>query len=402
MRKLLIILALALLAGAGLYQFLATQHGYLVLSVGHYLVETTLWGALLSLLVLGLAVYLLGRLWRLLMLPRGWWRTRSGRRRLRVRDRTAQGVVDYLEGNWPQAIVNLKSGATRSEIPVVNYLGAAAANFNLGDYGQAEEWLRLAEKDGAADPLAVGLLRARMLLRNSDFGQALTLLNTLHRKAPGHPTLLRLLASARKGLQDWQGLEALLPDLKKHKAVSSSELSALEVEVHREILAAFGVPKPSHKSLTEQRADLDRLWDALPRRLQKEASLVAVYVAQLQKLGAADTAESRLRRFINGHWDDQLVLLYGEIDADPGTQLTAAEAWLRDHRDNPWLLEALGRLCMRSQLWGKGKEYFERALKLNPRPATWLELGELLLILQDTKGSNECFRKGLRQSVEKT
>lgn len=402
MRRLLIILGAALVVGAGLFQLLARQQGYLVFSVGPYVVEATLWGALLIIAGLFLVAYGLRKLWLLVVLPHRWWRWRAGKKQARGRDKTVQGMLDYLEGNWPQAINNLTHSARSSDMPVLNYVGAAAASFNLGDGAAVQRLLANAEEAGASDALTVGLLRARLMLQDQEFDKALALAKSLHRKAPSHPTVLRLLASAYKGVRDWRAVESLLPDLKKHKAVSSQELLALEVETFREILAEFATTRPVNRSQTEQKGELDRLWDGLPRKLHKNAELFGVYVDQMQKLGLPEKAESRLRRFINKLWDDELVRLYGVVQGDNSVQLTTAEAWLREHPDNPVLLQTLGRLCVRNQLWGKGREYYDRALKLDgDNPQLWLELGELLLILQDTRGSNDCFKKGLQVVVSR-
>lgn len=400
MRKLLVVLAIALLAGAGIHQVLASQRGFLLLSIGNHVVETSLWGAFLLILLALAGIYLLWKSWKLVIYPRRWWRSLAGKKQLKVRNQTVQGVLDFLEGNWPSAIDNLQKGAGRSETPVLNYLGAAAASFNLGDSEAAEMLLQQAEERGFCDPLTAGLLRVRMFLKNNNFSSALVLVQSLHRSAPKHPAVLRLLASARKGMRDWQGLELLLADLKKHKAVSSEELAALEREVYRELIDAFSETKSPSRSLPEQQAELDHLWDRLPKRLQNHPELVTAYVRQLLKLGVKGTAEGRLRRLISHHWDENLVELYGLIEGDTAFQLSTAEGWLKEHPESHALLHALARLCVRNQLWGKAREYFDSAIKLRASPRLWLELGELLQILQDTRGSNDCYHKGLVQSVE--
>ncbi len=395
MRKVLIILACALVVGAVLYQVLAANQGYVVVAAGPYIVETTLWGALVLFALALLTLYLCYKLYLILVVPKRWWLNRADRKKLQIRDRTAQGVLDYLEGNWPRALENLKKGVSHSDIPTVNYLAAAAASYQMGDIPQFQSLLATAQEKGVLDNNTAGLLRTRLLLQHQEFDKALALADTLHRKTPSHPSVLRLLAAARKGLRDWPGLELLLPDLKKHKALSPQELAELEAEVHREIISSFSSIRSVNKSIKEQQAELDHLWDAIPHKLQNNPELVAQYIVQLQLLGLSDKAENRLRRFINKQWDERLVGVYGDIDGDLRTQLITAEGWLKDHPDNPHLLAALGRLCMRSQLWGKAKEYFERSLKLRSDPKVWLDLGELHKIMQDTRGSQECYRNGL-------
>lgn len=400
MRKLLIILSVALLAGAAVYQILARLNGYLVLSAGPYVVETSLWGALILVVLFFGSLWLLWRLWCLLVLPRHWWQRIVGRKIVRNRNQTVQGMLDYLDGNWPKAIDNLRKGAKRSETPALNYLGAAAASFNLGDEENVNALLRQAEENGVADVTTVGLLRTRLYLQNQQHDKALIAVEKLYRQQPGHPSVLRLLATARRALGDWAGLEMMLTDLKKHHALSSEELAVLEREIYLGLIATFNNTVASNKSLSDRQVELDHLWDRLPHRLQGNETLVAAYMVQLQKLGMDTRAETRLRRFLSREWSDQLVEYYGKLSADPEAQLVTGEAWLRDHPESAALLHTLGRLCVKAQLWGKAKDYFEAALRLKPSPALWLELGELLQVLQDPKASNECFRKGLRMVVE--
>lgn len=400
MRKLLIILSVALLLGAAGYQVLARIDGYLLLSAGPYVVETSLWGALILVILFLVSLWFLWRLWCLLILPRHWWQRIVGRKIVKDRNQTVQGILDYLDGNWPKAVENLRKGVKRSETPALNYLGAAAASFNLGDEENVNALLRQAEEHGVADVTTVGLLRTRLFLQNQQHDKALVLVEKLYRQQPGHPSVLRLLATTRRAMGDWAGLERMLADLKKHYALSSEELVVLERETYLGLISDFHQSVANNKSLSDRQAELDHLWDRLPHRLQANEILVAAYIVQLQKLGMDTRAETRLRRFLSREWSEELVEHYGKLNGDPEAQLVTAEAWLRDHSESGALLQTCGRLCVRAQLWGKAKDYFEAALRLKPSPAVWLELGELLQVLQDAKGGNECFRKGLRMVVE--
>lgn len=399
MRRTLLILAAALLAGVALYQLLANQEGFLLLSVGHYVLETSLWGALMIALLTVAAIFLLYRLWRLFFYPNRLWKIRRSRRQRKIRNKTVEGVIDCLEGNWPKAVDNLNKALKHSETPVLNYLGSAVASFNLGDVSAVEETLRQAREKGIADSMTLGLLQVRMCLQDQDFDKALALVELLHRRQPSHPTVLRLLASARKGIRDWGGLQAMLADLKRYKALSPSEYVELEAEVYEELINAFSLQEIVNKSLREQQEELDRLWDSVPRRLQKSSRLVAAYVRQLEVVGRGEKAESRLRRFIPSHWQGELVLLYGSLQVDPKRQLASAEGWLANHPESPELLQSLGRLCIKNQLWGKAKKYFESALALQPTPDLWMELAELMQVLNDSSRVSECYREGLRLAL---
>ncbi len=58
-----------------------------------------------------------------------------------------------------------------------------------------------------------------------------------------------------------------------------------------------------------------------------------------------------------------------------------------------------GRLCVRAQLWGKAKDYFERCLARGPNPAAYLEYGKLLEHLGETEDALQKYKDGLLQAT---
>src|SRR5690606_5352941 len=71
-RRFVLILAVALLAGGALHQLLDSRQGFVLLSVGHYVIETSLWTALVLVLLVIALLWLARRLWRMLVLPGRW------------------------------------------------------------------------------------------------------------------------------------------------------------------------------------------------------------------------------------------------------------------------------------------------------------------------------------------
>jgi HemY protein len=398
-RKRLLLISLALVLGAVLYSFLSGNQSYLLLAVGPYVLETSVWTAILIVIVVAFLLRLLQKAYRLLFVPGNWVAFHSERREKKFRSQTFQGVIDYLEGNWPRAVSNFKKPARQSDIPAVNYLGAAAASYQLGDFKAVKQLLDQAESEGG-DPFSANLLRVRLYLQERDFNKALNLVERLHRQSPSHPSVLRLLASARKGIRDWNGLESLLPDLKRHKVLSPAEMNELEVEIYWHILSEFPGKERMNMSVADLQHTLDRLWDRLPRHLQQNTRLMVKYLEKLQKVNRSERAESRLRRYLNKHWDDQLAALYAEIDGNASRQLSAAELWLKTQPNNPVLLRTLARLCVRQQLWGKAKAYYQQSLSCGAEPQTYLEMAELLQRLKEGSASTEFYRKGLTAAVQ--
>ena len=79
------------------------------------------------------------------------------------------------------------------------------------------------------------------------------------------------------------------------------------------------------------------------------------------------------------NWDSTLAGVLGDYESDnPIKQLQQAEFWLTEHEGDANLLLALGKMCIRQQLWGKGKSYLEASISLKPCTANHLALADML------------------------
>ena len=134
----------------------------------------------------------------------------------------------------------------------------------------------------------------------------------------------------------------------------------------------------------------------MPKPLRKLPELICAYGDALQAVNAGNKLQPLLTKALNNSWHADLVERFGELQGEsPQKQLAVAEKWLLSHSEDADLLLALGRICRRSELLGKSRDYLSAAVKLNPCPQTYLELAELLGTMNDQAGSAEMYRKGL-------
>lgn len=382
-----------LLFGAFLAEMIRSYPGYMLLAVGGKRIEMNLWvaiGALAAgLLLLFFAIWLLRSLLR--GIGGGVSRIRFGRQRV-ARRRLTSGLVEFMEGNWARARRQLLKSAPRSEAPLINYLAAARSAFELGYRDEANELLAKAEASGDDTRLAVALSQARMQLLDKHYEQCIASLERAKQVEPRHPALLQLLRQAYYRLGDWKGLRELLPQLEKHSNMREEELQQLELEVYQHQLADAA-----------SRRDLEKLretWQSLSGRWQRNLELRCLYAEQLHGIGDDVEAEKQLRWVLNREWRPQMARLYGCLTgADAAAQLTVADGWQKEYGDNADLLTCLGRLCLRNQLWGKARQYFEKSLLLRSDPATSAELARLLHALGEKEQAAELYREGLIQAV---
>jgi HemY protein len=115
--------------------------------------------------------------------------------------------------------------------------------------------------------------------------------------------------------------------------------------------------------------------------------------------GQVEDAEKIIRKTLKRQWSEELSRLYGTIEAtDRSDMLRQAEKWLRERPEDAVLLLTVGRLCVRNELWGKARSYFESSIGIRPSPETWHELGQLLIRMGEGQAASDAFQKGLTQT----
>ena len=391
MKRLFIACLVILLLAVGLVAAIEYDTGYLLLSYGNYTLESSVWVGLLFFLLLFAVVYGFFSFIRRTVNTStrlGDWFSGRGSRKNQLQ--TTRGYIALIEGNWIRARRLLSRSAPKSDAPLVNYIAAAQASHGLGNDDQVKEFLKKAEQSTNGAAIAVGLTQARLQLRRGKYEQGLATLTRLRKDTAKHPYVLDLLKDVYAGLNDWQEVMALVPELRKHKLLPVKELDELELKAIR--LSISDVGNLRGDTLSE----LTALWQRVPKYATQQGDIVAAYAEQLMAAGDMQVAEKLLRNQLNREWNSQLVTLYGKVAGENSSkQLLHAENWLKERNNDAALFLCLGRLSLRNSLWGKAKEYFENSLKAEESSEVCAELGRLLAHLGEHEKSNAYFQRGL-------
>lgn len=392
MTRLFLYCLVALGVGAVLALMLANDPGYVLLYFRGYTFEATLGAVLLALLIgiVGLfAVLWLVRILNPLKLFRhGGWQLFSS---ANPAEASAHGLDQLLLGRWQEAYKLLVENAERVDTPAFNYVAASLAAFRQGDRTSWIYCLNQAEKKAPGTNHGIATLKAMLEVRAGQQEQGLAVLLALQKSAPNSPQILAEISAISVKLADWDGLATLLPELEKHKVLPPAELQALAEQVHIQKLNLAAV------------SGLDSLrmaWHDLPKALRNNEALTALYLQKLLAFGEDLEASALLGRQLKSAWNDNLVGMFGYVNStQPQQQLLLLEGYLRDRPHNPVLLLTLGRLSLRNQLWGKGREYFEHALRASQSPLLTAEinaeLGRLLENLGEHERSLACYQRAM-------
>jgi len=373
MKRLLIIFSLALVAGAFALSFATKDSGYVLIAFRKTSIEMNLWMALLMLVTFFGTVVLAIKLFYNM----GFWL--SSRALQKQQYSTTRGLLAFMEGQWQQSKTQLLKSVNKTKEPLVNFLMAARASNQLGDSKEAEALLVRAEEVVPSGSLGIGLTRAKMQMENEQWEQALATLKHLQEQAPRNVRVLLNMKEVYSALRDWAGLKNLIPELRKARALGKDELDELEIACNKSLLSDAVNSSDSLENPTEK---LHSIWESMPRAAKKSRSMILLYAQNMLACGEEFQAEQLLRTNLKHHWGDELVELYGRVNAeDPDKQLVAAEGWLKERPNNAALLLALGRIAMRVKNWEKAKRYFEACLLQGDNAIAGLELSRLQLAL---------------------
>lgn len=364
--RLILIWAIVFLVGTGLATLLLYDNGQVSMVWNDWVIETSLSFLVIAVAVTFISGYFLIRLFlNLWHLPAFWRRSRRLRQYSKAEDSMAKGMIALEYGDWQTAEKQLIKSAKQSEAGLVHYLSAAKMAHNQKAYGRRDQYLQQAREDYTADYVTIGLVEARLLSEKQP-EEALSILETLHEQHPKHTTVLAEYTLALRQLGLWERVEALLPVIKKTRAMDKIELLALEQSLLAGKLAT---------ALDEAR--LDVLWAQMSSKQKLIPQVLVEYVEQRigrgQEVGLALLIEKALKK----EWNDRLVYQYGRLTLGPAFErLKKAEAWLKDQENNPVLLLSLGRLACHSQLWGRGQSHLQESLKIRPEVETYHALAQ--------------------------
>ena len=389
--KLLLIALLTTLGAVSLALIVREDPGYILIGYGEWTVEMALTLFVLLLIAAFAIAYLVVRtvirVWQLPAQTRAW----NARRRLQAARRgLSLGLLELAQERWSEAEKRLLRSARHSDAAILHYLGAARAAQHLGAEVRRDDYLNQAS---AAMPhnlpgaeVTLEVTRAELQMASEQWQQASNTLADLRKRNPKHGHVLALSAKVLHHLKDWDALNALLPALRRHKALPEAETQALTTEVRLTQL---------DKHASGAREAFEAYWLSIPKSERLTQPLLGRYL-DLLSIDAADRGLELIRDALKHRWDGTLAQQYARLaGSNPSQQFQHAESWLHGREQDAALLFNLGRLARRARLWGKARSYLEASLSLQPAAESYRLLGEVLLEIGDTDAAARRFRQGL-------
>jgi HemY protein len=390
MRGLLLFLLLGAIAVA-VALFARINVGYVLFVAPPYRLELSLNAFLLlaaAALALGYALVRFAA--RLARLPAEVRAHRKAQHLERARAKQDAALVGLLEGRFGRARAAAEEALAIPHSSGLAALIAARAAMETREFDAAEALL--ARPDANVPSLAVPrmMLEAEIALERGRGGDALARLAALKREAGAHTAALRLELRALALVGRHDQVPAVVDQLEKRKVYDRAQAALLRAVAHAEAL----------RDLASDPAGLRAYWSRLPDAERTNPRVALAAARSFLALGGDREAAEIATKSLERDWDPELVALYARCrlpDAKP--QLEQAERWLPQHSRDATLLDALGRLCEREQLWGKAETYYEASLALEDGWRTRVALGEMLARLGRTGAANAHLAAALRLAL---
>jgi HemY protein len=383
-----------LLAVAAVVAALAVRlnNGYALLVAAPYRIELSLNLLLLivvaAFVLLYLALRMIVHTVRLPAQVRAW---RRRQREARSRAKQDAATVALLEGRYGKAQQQASEALAFPEAPGLAALIGARAAIDVRQYAAAEDLLARPEAQSRSLAVSRLTLSAESALEQGQPQEALRILAALKREAGLHTAALRLELRATQAARRFADVPPLVDQLVKRGVFDAAQGAEVKLAAQRERIQA----------LASDVAGLRETWHRLPEAARVEPRIARAAARSFLQLGADREAAEIAVRGLEREWDPGLVELYGECRLGDATrQLEQAERWLSSHDHDAGLLQVLGTLCERAQLWGKAQTYFEASLALDDRWRTHLALGEMLGRLGRGEEANAHFVAALRLATD--
>jgi HemY protein len=359
--------------------------GYVVIFSGTHRIELSL-NLLVFLVFAGyFAFYVLARLAAGLVAIPGRVRAyRAERQRSRMRTSLNDALLAFFQGRYASAQKSAATALTGDETKGVAAIIAARSAHELGRFTEREQFLEEAKGSAPAVDQARLTTLADLLVSQGRHEEALAVLKDLSARDARNLRLLRLKLQAEQALRQWDDVLATLAALAKLGGIGPAEAAAARRVAHLGNLARSA---PDATALTAY-------WRTLPAETRADATVAATAARYYLALGGNAEAQAIIEQSLEREWNPNLVALYGEAaGAEALPQIERAEKWLRAHARDPALLLALGKLCMRQELWGKSQSYIEASIALEPTQDGHLTLAALMEKLGKPQEAVQHFRR---------
>lgn len=338
-------------------------------------------GAIVGFFALYILLRIIGMLFRA---PTAMGKAKDRRSVDAANHRLVTGSLDLAEGQFARAEKALTKDVPNGPAGALHYIAAAEAAQGQEKPEYYERYLKLAAEHHNGAKFGIDLSRAQKSLDAGAAEEALETSRSLIKTQARNPRAMTLMAQSLAATANWQELNDLLPELRKHSSLTNVQVSAFEAQAGAALLS------------DAEDNQLEARWKNLAPEARNQPALLSAFAKRLQAAGKGEVAERTLKAALESKWNPALVSSYGAVDGSSAEQqLNQLQSWIESHGESADILAAAGQVSVRQELWGKAHSYLEQAAKLGDSPA----IQQALAQIADNKGDSEASRAHLERGL---
>lgn len=328
--------------------------GQVLLVYPPYRVDISLNLFVVAVVVLFAVLYALTRITRnVWQMPQRVAAYRTRTREAKAHSALREAIGNLYAGRFSRAEKAAREALSNEANKGAAGLVAAAAAHRMREYMRRDEWLAAIDSPDWQD--ARLMASADMRADGRDPDGALAALTEMQSQGGRRIHAQQIALRAQQQLKNWGEVLKLVKILEKREAIHPAVAVRLRQQAAENLLR-------------DRRHDAEALlalWHSLAPAEQQSPRLADLAAELLIALNRHDEARKIVEEALEHNWDARLLRRYPDTAGNDALPLIQrAEAWRKNRPEDADLLFALGRLCLKQQLWGKAQSFLEAALQL--------------------------------------
>jgi len=349
-------LALLLLLALALAELGRRDPGYIMINWQDYVIETSV----LIMIILAIALFAVVMLIKSLLDPITSKLKTIGQpvKVDRHHHMLNQGMMALTDGDWTHAQQRLTKASKHQPVGLVASMGAAKAALELGDHKAMQRHLKQARtidrKQNEQFRHNITLFEAQAAYTENRHEDTIKLLTSVAEPSRNQP-YWRLKTQSLAALGKWHQIYGELPAIRDQHALSDTELTELEANCLRHIMAEQG---------SETANDF---WQSLPAKRRRRSPVAQARFADLVSRGeldaAANLAFEQLQMGVDSSW---AACVAGLKHQDWQTRYNQVIKYL-GHRDEEIVIQqALAEIAHQGNQRDLAERHLQKALDIDP------------------------------------
>ncbi len=321
-----------LLASAWLGIQISHDPGYVLIQYRNIDIETSLWFALLSIIISVVVLLSIRSLIRMLVNGIGGISSIfTPNYKSRARKNKQLAIKAGLSEEWQVAAKHFLL-ANDSEKDILSLVSAIWSG-GKKDINNLSSYLETAYSKAPENINLLNILHAKMLSNHQKYEEAIQKVLILPDKEQNNLSCLLILAKCYKNTANSEMLYKAITKLKKHKFENSNIIFDFEVSYY------------STELNTKDKNRIEKYWKTIPKHVRKDMKLQEQYLKQLVHLSLNKQATSLIEQIMKNNFTDHLALIYASLDENKeAVFIKNITNWLKLYPNNQSLIHALARL----------------------------------------------------------